>query len=620
MIGEVIVEAARRSGIRLEWHVHKEGPAPVFDKDQVDLWPLLSVDRRLFPRCYFTRPYLRNSYVQISIDPRFDPPGGPHQVRRVGAVSLRLVSVFARRAYPAAEHLSYASRADALSAVCAGKADVTLLETRTAEQLLLTRPPGCEGARFRALGIGLPEIPLAIAARPGAAREADRLRGAIDDMLADGTMRRMLAKWDYFYGGEAEILFNESQARSATRMSGALSAILAAAVATLLVFFLRMRRARRIAMAANQAKSLFIANISHEIRTPMNGVIGMLHLARDTVHTGTRLEYIQSAMHSADALLAVLNDVLDFSKIEAGKTNLNSVPFHVGDLARLAMTNIEARARQKKLVTSCEIEAGVPEWIEGDDVRIRQVLLNLLGNAVKFTNTGSVRLRIGCTKGEAGRLTLRYTVSDTGIGISAEQRQYIFQAFRQGDDTMTRKYGGTGLGLAISKKLAEMMGGDIVIESETGKGSTFHFSVLARPAQHVPPCECVTIAAQPTRILRVLLAEDNPVNQTVALAFLHRRGHKTAVAANGREAVERAAAGDYDAILMDVQMPVMDGIEATRKIRDAEGASGKHIRIIAMTAHAVQEGLASCLGAGMDDYLVKPFKPDDLIAKLETGA
>jgi CheY-like chemotaxis protein len=349
----------------------------------------------------------------------------------------------------------------------------------------------------------------------------------------------------------------------------------------------------------------------------MNGIIGMLHLARDADDGATRLDYIESAMDSADALLALLNDVLDFSKIEAGRANLNSVPFHVVGLARQAISNIEGRANQKGLVTSLEVDHDVPEWVEGDDGRIRQVLLNLLSNAVKFTNTGSVSLRIACRAVDEEHLMLDYSISDTGIGISAEQQGYLFEAFRQGDETMTRRYGGTGLGLAISKKLAKMMGGDISIESELDKGSTFHFSATLRQTRHAPKSNAVTLSAEPSRALRVLLAEDNPVNQRVALAFLNKRGHKTALAVNGREAVERAVVGDYDVILMDIQMPIMDGIEAARKIRHAEQGNGRHVRIIAMTAHAVQDGLASCIGAGMDDYLVKPFKPEDLIAKLE---
>jgi signal transduction histidine kinase/DNA-binding NarL/FixJ family response regulator len=617
MVSEVIVEAARRSGIRLEWHLHKEGPGTAMRERKVDLWPLLAVRPNVYPGFHFTRPYLRNSYIQLSPNPRFNPPNGVREVKRVAVVGLTFVMALARQSYPSAEILPRPSRAEALASVCSGSADVLLVETRTAEQLLLRRPPGCEAATFNASGVGLPEMPLAMVATLEAAPAADRLRAELDRMLADGTMQRILQKWDYFYGGEAETLFNEAQANRATRISVALSSVLAGAAATLFILFLWIRRARRIAILANRAKSSFIANISHEIRTPMNGVIGMLHLARDSQQGEGRLEYIENALSSADALLALLNDVLDFSKIESGRTTISAVPFQVGALARQALVNVAGRAKQKGLFTSYHIAHDVPEWVEGDDVKIRQVLLNLLGNAVKFTDIGGVTMAITCSPQDGEHLTLKYTIADTGIGISTEQRQCLFEEFRQGDDTMTRKYGGTGLGLAISKKLATMMGGDIVVRSDLGKGSTFQFSVRVRPAQSAPASTPVTPVLEVARELRVLVAEDNPVNQKLAMACLTRRGHKAALATNGREAVERALVGDYDAILMDVQMPLMTGLEATRKIREAEIHSGKHVRIIAMTAHAVSEGLDACMAAGMDDHILKPFTPEDLIAKLE---
>ncbi len=617
MAGEVIAEAARRSGIRLEWQVHKDGPGNSLAAGEVDLWPLLARRPQVYPHVYFTRPYLRNAYVQISTDPRFEPPLGVKEVRKVAGLGLPLVSLLARRAYSSAALLTFRSRAEALAAVCANQADVVMVETRPAEQLMLRRPAGCETARFYAFGLDLPEVPLAIAANPRAAAAADRLRNEIDRMLAGGDMQTILKKWDYYYGGEAETLFGEEQARQLTRISLWLAAILAGAAATLLVLLLRIRHARREAIAANRAKSLFIANISHEIRTPMNGLIGMLQLARDSESGDARMEHIESALSSADALLALLNDVLDFSKIEAGQTTIHSVPFHVEGLARLAMLNIEGRARQKGLFASLAIAPDVPEWVRGDDVRVRQVLLNLLSNAVKFTDSGGVSLHVSCTPCREDSLMLEYAVTDTGIGIPPEQQPSLFKAFHQGDETTTRKYGGTGLGLSISRKLARMMGGDILLQSEAGKGSIFRFTAVVQRTQQTTPPEAPVPSALPVRPLRVLLAEDNPVNQKVAAAFLARRGHQTALAVNGREAVERALVGDYDAIMMDVQLPIIDGIEATRQIRDTESRSGKHVRIIAMTAHAVQEGLDSCLKAGMDDYLVKPFKPDELFARLE---
>jgi CheY-like chemotaxis protein len=237
---------------------------------------------------------------------------------------------------------------------------------------------------------------------------------------------------------------------------------------------------------------------------------------------------------------------------------------------------------------------------------------------VKFTDSGSVLLRLSSTTPENGEVQLTYSVSDTGIGISEEQKERLFQIFQQGDDSINRKYGGTGLGLAISRRLALLMGGDIEVDSRPGAGSTFRFWLPARVTEPARTTIQSTGDAPPHQRLRILLAEDNPTNQKLATAYLSRRGHEVVVAPNGQEALDRALVGNYDVILMDVQMPVMDGLTATRAIRDAESRNGKHVRVIALTAHAGDETLQSCLAAGMDDYLSKPFKSEELLAKVET--
>jgi signal transduction histidine kinase/CheY-like chemotaxis protein len=617
MVGDLIAEAARRKGIRLDWRLHMAGPAGALPSKQTDLWPLLARQPKVYPEVYFTQPYLRNSYVQIGADPRFNPPQGIAAVRRVASTGMRLVAQMIRQAYPAAELVVRPTRSDALAAVCSGDADVVLVETRAAEYLLLHRPPGCETATFDALGVGLPQMDLAIASTPEAAAVAEALRSEIDRMMADGAMRQLLQRWDYYYSGEAETLYSEAQARAATRTSLLLSTALAGGVALLVVLLVRVRNARRAAVAADRAKSLFVANISHEIRTPMSGVIGMLRLARDAEPAETRQEYIDSAIDSADALLAVINDVLDFSKIEAGRVTITPNTFDTRVLARQALANVSLRARQKGLAISCDVASDVPQWVAGDDGRIRQVLLNLLANAVKFTDSGSVSLRVSGKLYPGSRCRLEYTVSDTGIGISGEQRQHLFERFRQGDDSMNRKYGGTGLGLAISKRLTDLMGGDIDVESVPGKGSTFRFWIPVSVSQPAPALPATGADEPPRRSLRVLVAEDNPTNQKLAAAYLGKRGHQLVLAGNGREALERAVVGDYDVILMDVQMPIMDGLEATRRIRETERRTGKHVRVVALTAHASPESVDSALSAGMDDYIAKPFKPEELFAKIE---
>ena len=388
-----------------------------------------------------------------------------------------------------------------------------------------------------------------------------------------------------------------------------------------LLFFMliRVRRARRSAVAATEAKSLFVANMSHEIRTPMNGIIGMIHLARATESESDRDEYLRGAQSSADSLLVLLNDVLDLSKIEAGKVEVSVGPFSVAALANEALGNIAPRAREKGLEVVCTVAAEVPPWVEADSGRIRQILLNLLSNSVKFTEKGKIELAIRATPVADGVCQLYYAVSDTGIGVPVAQTEAIFEVFRQADGSTTRRYGGTGLGLTICRKLARLMGGEITVQSEVGRGSTFEFRVPVKPSE---PAVEAGAALNPTqkavRSLNLLLAEDHPINQRLAMAHLDRRGHRVTLARNGVEALERFREGAFDVILMDVQMPEMDGVEATRRIRALERPLGRHIPIFAMTAHAMPEDRERCLAAGMDGYVVKPFKPEELFRAVES--
>ena len=437
-------------------------------------------------------------------------------------------------------------------------------------------------------------------------------------MMADGTTSRLLRPWNYFYGGEAETLFRIDEARAANRLSLFLASGLAVFSVLLLFLLLRVRRAQQAAVAAGAAKSLFVANMSHEIRTPMNGIIGMLHLACNTVSKPESDEYLQCAQSSAHSLLVLLNDVLDFSKIEAGRAEIFTAPFRVASPAQEAMDNILPRAAEKSLTVNCRIDPGVPEWAEGDQDRIRQVLLNLLSNAVKFTEKGGITLEVRSDPMDT-RVMLHCVVSDTGIGIPTSQYEAIFEVFQQADGSMSRKYGGTGLGLTISRRLATAMGGSLSVKSEPGHGSTFTFSVPVKPVQAPQPAtdRSSEQIASLGHSLNLLLAEDHPINQRLAIAHLSRRGHRIVVAANGREALEKANQESFDAILMDVQMPEMDGLEATRRIREGERSTGKHVRIVAMTAHAMAEDRKRCLEAGMDGCVVKPFTPDELYGAVE---
>ncbi|MEO6244836.1 MAG: ATP-binding protein [Opitutaceae bacterium] len=380
-----------------------------------------------------------------------------------------------------------------------------------------------------------------------------------------------------------------------------------------------LREARVLAEAASRAKGEFLATISHEIRTPMNGVLGMLRILRETPLSAEQRDYLKTAADCAEKLLLLLTDVLDFTKLEQGRLELQQAPFPPAAAASVTADLMHARARDKGLHFDLQIAPDLPAAILGDAARLRQILGNLIGNAIKFTELGSVTLAVTCAQRTATRAELHFTVTDTGIGIDSATLERLFKPFIQGDSALNRRYGGAGLGLAISTRLADAMGGVLQVQSTLNQGTTFR---LVLPCRLPDGAELAFAPDEPARpaapalTARVLVVEDDPVNQQVIELFLKKLGIAPRIVTDGHSAVTRATSETFDAILMDCHLPDIDGLEATRQIRQ-KLAGGRPVKIIALTANVGKKVRDECLAAGMDDFLTKPVRFETLVAALQ---
>lgn len=607
--------AAARQGVKLEWVYSMAKPEDQLHSGKADIYPMgaMTPERLRDRSLHLTTAWLRTeTWLVWASKTSTDVPD--LKGKRLGVPTVLAYRRLGETRFKTSILDPKPDRPSIMSALCRGETAAALMESRSLASFLLERPPACDGVALRTEPVSNTYQGLALLGRSEDAKILDAMRISLDEMARDGTIQKIYRKWGFGFSPETQLADELKQSLERRQQLTTVALVLSGLLVTLAVIAFLLRRALTHAGRASVAKSQFLANMSHEIRTPMNGIIGMAELLRGSGSlTKDQLQLVESIQLCGRNLTQILNDVLDVSKIDAGKVHLEQLDFAVAEPIKIVLATVKPEADGKGLSLATEIAPDVPPFLCGDPIRLAQVLLNLVGNAVKFTPSGSVSTRVSLMDRDADEYLLRFEVIDTGIGIAPENQKYLFEPFTQADSSTTRQFGGTGLGLAIVKRLAEQMGGSVGLESTVGHGTTFWFTAWLKQGKRV---EAAAPAPQTLQTsLRVLVAEDNPINQKVAGAMLKRMGHVVTIASNGLEAVEQRFTGDFDIILMDCMMPEMDGYDATRTIRNREKAED-HAWIVAVTANAMKEDRDRCLACGMDDYVAKPFTAKDLEACL----
>jgi signal transduction histidine kinase/ActR/RegA family two-component response regulator len=607
---ELLSMAAERLKLRLDWVYAPEGLDRALGAHRVDIWPIGMNSSERAERFAVSDTWLSADLWAVWVvnqSGRTRPRGSQVLVTHA---PLAFLDRIREREFPGAQFRPSNNREANMAALCRGDIHVLILETRTLMRWSMVRAPECEGVQYGAEVLSDATFGLSIIGQKERAAEVRAIRQEMAELARRGQLRPAFSRWSVPFADEIRLVANLQQIEQ-NRLFLLIGIGLLLALLGLGGFLAwRLRAARKEADRANRAKSEFLANMSHEIRTPLNGILGINDLMLATELTADQKEFARLIQTSGRALGTILNDILDLSKIEAGRLTIETVAFAWRPLLEETVQMFQPEALRKGLDLSTDLDVAAPDMVQSDPVRIRQIVSNFLGNAVKFTLQGSVKLSARVAAG-----SLRFTVRDTGPGLAAERVARVFERFEQGDASTTRKHGGTGLGLAISREIAELLGGTIGVESEPGQGAEFWCEIPVGEVAEAQPAGLSGLApamasAPSLQGCRVLVAEDNVVNQRVVVHWLRRFGCVPALAADGQEALALMGRQEFDVVLLDCHMPVMDGYEALRHLR--ADSRWRYLPVVAVTANAMAGERERCLALGFSAYLSKPVSSEDL--------